>query len=668
MAAMEWVIDVFIELFLRGTVLLLLALVVLLTMRRSSAASREFAGRCFLAALCVLPLFVLSGLSIDVLPVPSPPGAKDGISGLYVSSESVHLDDLESFATSVGNSSSNPIALSRWVLGFGALVWVLGSCCLLVFTVAGYLVSARRFSIRATTALPLGFQQRLGLGDGCHIWISSRATQPMVVGLCRPRIVLPSAFVAWSPATQQSVLRHELAHIARKDAIAVALWNVARILWWPHPATWSFGRRMSLLREQACDDFVVASGIEAGAYASALVEIARIVRVAHERPSSNPTLAMTSTTHLEVRIRALLRPDIRRLQPSRVRRWSIVSLTLLVGVACAVCDAVAQGAPSESPTAKTPSQSTSARKEGREPVVDQADTKAEQRNRAKADRTILIAVTDNGDVIHGGRKIGLVAVRPLVKKLLAAGAGPVVVKGASRTQASVLVRVIDEAKLAGAHDVVVSTRTLTDDFFRVFSPSMSDPIPRETITSLKDLLQQDPDLSKLLLAVAEDDPAARRIVQQLVKRHARDDRKQVLELLAQWMEKRIQAKRATLEASELLERLESTMKPAGEKRVAQSISLRGRVLDGDFDAPLPGVSVMIRDSKLRATTGKDGRFSFERLPAGRYELVFSKDRYASKSKVAHVDTAAKSAEVDVVLKAKFEDMEDHVVDPNERKR
>lgn len=72
--------------------------------------------------------------------------------------------------------------------------------------------------------------------------------------------------------------------------------------------------------------------------------------------------------------------------------------------------------------------------------------------------SILIALTQKGEVVYGGREIGLSGVRPLVKRMLQKEEVPVIIQADTEVQSGLLVRVIDEAKLGGAEKVSVATR------------------------------------------------------------------------------------------------------------------------------------------------------------------------------------------------------------------
>lgn len=71
--------------------------------------------------------------------------------------------------------------------------------------------------------------------------------------------------------------------------------------------------------------------------------------------------------------------------------------------------------------------------------------------------SILIGVTRTGQVFYGGREIGVAGVRSTVGRLLKQDAMPVIIQADRDTPTEATVSVLDEAKLAGAENVFVST-------------------------------------------------------------------------------------------------------------------------------------------------------------------------------------------------------------------
>ncbi len=72
--------------------------------------------------------------------------------------------------------------------------------------------------------------------------------------------------------------------------------------------------------------------------------------------------------------------------------------------------------------------------------------------------SILIAITSNNNVVYGGRDIGVNGVRGIVRRLVQEDPRmPVIIQADESVPTRLLVRVIDEAKLAGAVSVNIST-------------------------------------------------------------------------------------------------------------------------------------------------------------------------------------------------------------------
>ena len=71
--------------------------------------------------------------------------------------------------------------------------------------------------------------------------------------------------------------------------------------------------------------------------------------------------------------------------------------------------------------------------------------------------SILIALTEKGEVVYGGREIGVSGVQPLVKRMLQKEKVPVIIQADNVSHSGLLVRIVDEAKLAGATKVSLAT-------------------------------------------------------------------------------------------------------------------------------------------------------------------------------------------------------------------
>ena len=74
--------------------------------------------------------------------------------------------------------------------------------------------------------------------------------------------------------------------------------------------------------------------------------------------------------------------------------------------------------------------------------------------------SILIALTSKGEIVYGGREIGISGIQPLTQRMLQKEDIPVIIQADSASQSGLLVRIIDQAKLAGAVKVSVATRQI----------------------------------------------------------------------------------------------------------------------------------------------------------------------------------------------------------------
>jgi beta-lactamase regulating signal transducer with metallopeptidase domain len=162
-----------------------------------------------------------------------------------------------------------------------------------------------------TEELQARLAAKLGLRKFPHVLVSPAAPMPMVVGVWRPKIILPDpAPATWCRPQWEAVLLHEAAHIARRDPWAGLAQRLAVILFWWCPLTHMLSRRLSELREIICDDCALLGPCDGVAYAETLVESAE--RLLNVRTSLVPVgLLHSARGGLEARITRLLAQEKR---------------------------------------------------------------------------------------------------------------------------------------------------------------------------------------------------------------------------------------------------------------------------------------------------------------------------------------------------------------------
>ncbi len=98
---------------------------------------------------------------------------------------------------------------------------------------------------------------------------------PIAVGFLHPLVVIPDwAMQELSTPELNSILLHELAHLRRWDDCTNLAQKVLGALLFFHPAVWWIERKLTLEREMACDDLVLARTENPRAYAECLVSLA----------------------------------------------------------------------------------------------------------------------------------------------------------------------------------------------------------------------------------------------------------------------------------------------------------------------------------------------------------------------------------------------------------
>jgi len=108
-----------------------------------------------------------------------------------------------------------------------------------------------------------------------RLCVSEHLRVPTAIGFFRPAVVLPCWTLAeFSPAELNSILIHELAHLQRRDDWTNLAQRILRALLFFHPAVWWIENQLSLEREMACDDIVLARATAPRAYAECLVTMA----------------------------------------------------------------------------------------------------------------------------------------------------------------------------------------------------------------------------------------------------------------------------------------------------------------------------------------------------------------------------------------------------------
>ena len=126
-----------------------------------------------------------------------------------------------------------------WIL-FGQYVWLAGIAGLLLYSAVTYV----RLRKKLIGALPLGE----------NIYLADHIDSPFVLGICKPKIYLPSAL---GEAERGYIIAHEQQHIRRKDHIVKLIAYMALALHWFNPLVWVAYILFCKDMEMSCDEGVI---------------------------------------------------------------------------------------------------------------------------------------------------------------------------------------------------------------------------------------------------------------------------------------------------------------------------------------------------------------------------------------------------------------------------
>ncbi len=244
-------VDRFLNTAAEGVVLTGLVWGALRLIRRQNSGTRFAIWFCALLAIVALPLFADSGLIGLHLHAFSPPN----LSGKFVVSSSIASWLFVAWAVAAG----------FFLLRLGLGLWHVRQC----RRACTELDLTSLDSEIAAIARDFDSHRRV------ELCVSSTATVPAAVGFFRPAIIIPAWLLPQLSAEEMKlILLHEIAHLRRWDDWTNLIQKFVRAIFFFHPAVWWIERRLTLEREMACDDMVLAETASPRAYAASLISFA----------------------------------------------------------------------------------------------------------------------------------------------------------------------------------------------------------------------------------------------------------------------------------------------------------------------------------------------------------------------------------------------------------
>ena len=159
---------------------------------------------------------------------------------------------------------------------------------------------------------------------------SEKVRIPAALGFFRPAVIVPTWTLAELPAEELKViLLHELAHLHRWDDWTNLAQKIVKALFFFHPAVWWIEGKLTLEREMACDDLVLAKTSNPRTYAKSLLSLAE--RVGLGRGIALAQAALGHAHQTSQRIMQIL--DTGRPKATRVWKPALGLVTAMSAVA-----------------------------------------------------------------------------------------------------------------------------------------------------------------------------------------------------------------------------------------------------------------------------------------------------------------------------------------------
>lgn len=109
-------------------------------------------------------------------------------------------------------------------------------------------------------AVPVDLAGEAGSLKGARdlkVYAKASLRSPLLVGVVKPRLYLPSHWSSWSSEELRGVVAHELTHRDNRDIWVLIFQAIATALFCINPLVWLMNRRLTFLRELRCDEAVL---------------------------------------------------------------------------------------------------------------------------------------------------------------------------------------------------------------------------------------------------------------------------------------------------------------------------------------------------------------------------------------------------------------------------
>ncbi|MDP5033060.1 M56 family metallopeptidase, partial [Paraglaciecola sp.] len=193
---------------------------------------------------------------------------------------------------------------------------------IVVFWCVGFIIQSMRYvydisltqqlKTQAVSQLPYEWNERLkslvlklGITKSVTFMHSTKINVPSVIGHFKPVILLPLGILAQLPQAHiEAIVLHELAHVKRHDYLINIVLCLIKVLFFFNPFVLAISKKISIERENICDDLAVRACGDPLTFANSLSQFADVT------PVSQSAMAASKDKYL-------LLNRVKRLFPNR---------------------------------------------------------------------------------------------------------------------------------------------------------------------------------------------------------------------------------------------------------------------------------------------------------------------------------------------------------------
>src|ERR1051325_6353759 len=235
-----------------------------------------------------------------------------------------------------------PAAWSLWLAGFSFFF-------LRTLLATTKLKSQSRHFTRITDPQALQIlnqaRQRMRIGRQVALFSAPNLTTPALMGLVRPRILLPTKVLdQFHPSELRLIFLHELAHLRRRDIAINWLISILNMLHWFNPMVWLAFSRIRAERELACDELVLKSSQpdERREYGNTMIKLLQAFSAGSALPGAVGILEGQAPLRRRITM-------IAQFERKQSRTWIALLTTLILAMVALTDAAVGQQQPGPRP-------------------------------------------------------------------------------------------------------------------------------------------------------------------------------------------------------------------------------------------------------------------------------------------------------------------------------